>query len=515
MLLTSMFIAAAFAAANGDLPVSGDSKDRKSTYAAAEAGLNFYLNHLQQDNDYWTQCDQVPAPNATEVNPVNQQCDGAGGRHAPLAHDPGLDARSTRSRSCTPPAYTKCETDPKKQASVIDLATGTFKIRVTGRPSPTSKQRRSDRRDVPAQRLPELHLLHRLRERSTRRRSPHSSDRDAAQTNCADKYRAARAGKGCKEIQFVTGDEIKGPLHTNDDSLLVCGHAGVRARRASVDADRGLRAGARLRQERQLRAATPDDQHAVGQVHHRRAADGDADEQRPARRRRRRRRHRVLRQDRRPARRPAADGRHQLQRDGAGTTATNVPWPSNGVLYVKNNGACTGEYPTAAKYTEPATCGNVYVSGTYSQSLTIAAANDVIVRPTLGGKLSNASDDANIMRDARQRRHARPDRQQLRPRRAHGQPRNRDGTATTNIDTTTDPIVKNVHDRRRDPVAAALLHRRQLQLRPARHADGQRRDRAEVPRPGRHRHGGTIVDRLPEGLQVRRPASGTARRRTS
>ncbi len=55
MLLTSMFVAAGFAAANGDLPVSGVSKDRKTTYAAAEAGLNFYLNHLQQDNDYWTQ----------------------------------------------------------------------------------------------------------------------------------------------------------------------------------------------------------------------------------------------------------------------------------------------------------------------------------------------------------------------------------------------------------------------------------------------------------------------------
>ena len=62
MLVTSMFVAAAFAAANGDLPMSGDSKDRKATYAAAEAGLNFYLNHLQQDNDYWTHCDQRCRP---------------------------------------------------------------------------------------------------------------------------------------------------------------------------------------------------------------------------------------------------------------------------------------------------------------------------------------------------------------------------------------------------------------------------------------------------------------------
>ena len=48
MFVTSMFVAAAFAAANGDLPVSGVAKQRKSSYAAAEAGLNYYLNHLQR-----------------------------------------------------------------------------------------------------------------------------------------------------------------------------------------------------------------------------------------------------------------------------------------------------------------------------------------------------------------------------------------------------------------------------------------------------------------------------------
>ena len=165
MFLTAMFIAAAFAAANGDLPVSGDSKNRKSTYAAAEAGLNFYLNHLQQDNDYWTLCDQVPAPNAAEVNPVNQQWDGT---------DPSSDTRRWRTIPGSTAQYTieilhnagftKCETDPSKQDSVIDLATGTFKIRVTGRPSIVLDAAARDHRDVPPQGLPQLHLLHRLRD---------------------------------------------------------------------------------------------------------------------------------------------------------------------------------------------------------------------------------------------------------------------------------------------------------------------------------------------------------------
>ena len=39
MFVSSMFVAAGFAAANGDLPLSGNWRDRKTAYAAAEAGL--------------------------------------------------------------------------------------------------------------------------------------------------------------------------------------------------------------------------------------------------------------------------------------------------------------------------------------------------------------------------------------------------------------------------------------------------------------------------------------------
>jgi Tfp pilus assembly protein PilX len=93
MFVTSMFVAAAFAAANGDLPLAGISKDRKATYAAAEAGLNFYLTHLNQDNDYWTKCENVPAPNGSELNPVNRVWNGSGS-------DPRRWRTVTGSRCC-------------------------------------------------------------------------------------------------------------------------------------------------------------------------------------------------------------------------------------------------------------------------------------------------------------------------------------------------------------------------------------------------------------------------------
>ena len=62
MAASALFVAAAFAAANGDLPLTRDSQDRKQAYSAAEAGINYYQYHLNQDPDYWTRCTNVPAP---------------------------------------------------------------------------------------------------------------------------------------------------------------------------------------------------------------------------------------------------------------------------------------------------------------------------------------------------------------------------------------------------------------------------------------------------------------------
>ena len=91
----------------------------------------------------------------------------------------------------------------------------------------------------------------------------------------------------------------------------------------------------------------------------------------------------------------------------------------------------------------PSACGNVYVSGTYSSSLTIAAANDVIVRPTTGGLLSNRSADANLTRatgsDATLGLIANNF-----VRVAHMVTRESDGDCIGNVDSTNDPIVRNV-----------------------------------------------------------------------
>jgi hypothetical protein len=376
MLVTSMFVAAGFAAANGDLPMSGDSKDRKATYAAAEAGLNFYSYHLNQDNDYWTKCDSVPAPNASEPNPVNQPWDGRNPTDDPRRWRtiPGSTAQYTV--ELLPATGTKCI--PGVQTTLVDLATGTFKLRFTGRPSPTSKLRRSVvatfRRDG---------FLNFIYFTDFEDKDPQAyasaTDRSTAQTNCGDRYRAARPST-CDEIQFITGDKIKGPFHTNDD-ILVCGTPEFgrnSADRVEVSGppvgwkQNGSGCSGAPTFNGTFKAATkkltlPDTNKDLQKA----AEDGGV----------------------------VYTGRTRIQFTGSTTTMrvslNNGAWntvalPANGVIYVKNGtSACNTQPPIRADYAESASCGNLYVSGSYATSMTLGAQNDIIVGPVPNTRSSN------------------------------------------------------------------------------------------------------------------------------
>jgi hypothetical protein len=83
--------------------------------------------------------------------------------------------------------------------------------------------------------------------------------------------------------------------------------------------------------------------------------------------------------------------------NSAGVKST-LPWPSNGLIYVSEGSSCS--YPfhpwladTLTEFEETKGCGNVYVSGHYSEPLTIAAENNIIVNGNLyptGTTLGNA-----------------------------------------------------------------------------------------------------------------------------
>jgi hypothetical protein len=382
LFTTSMFVAAGFAAANGDIPLSGQSKDRKQAYAAAEAGLNFYLTHLNQDSDYWTYCDQAPKPTPTELSPVNQPWNGTGGDPRVWRNIQGTSAGYTIELMPIKGNPPTC--DINDQTSMIDMSTGMFRIRSTGRASKASGDR-GNRRSIVAyfRRQGFLDFLYfTYYEDEDPMALPTQALRDNATNNCAGLFRAARdaSGAGCPEIQFTTGDTVQGPLHTND-SLLICNKPSfgrTKADRIEVVQPTPLVAASRCSQSAIMNGVLknpasvldpPESNSALKVV----ANNGGR----------------------------LFTGRTLIHLNGDGTmdvttgapgsrTYTNdMPLPDNGVIYVQNDtsGSCATQYPTQIDYTESDSCGNVYVSGVYDKSLTIGAANDVIIAPTDGKTL--------------------------------------------------------------------------------------------------------------------------------
>ena len=219
MAASSLFVAAAFSAANGDLPLTRDSQDRKQAYAAAEAGINFYQYHLNQDPDYWTKCTTVPAPNGTELQPVNQAWNGAGADPRRWRKVPGSGDR------------------------VHDRAAAGERQRAVHRRQPDDDDPGLDRRRSasarPAARAP-ASKLRRTLVATFRRKSfldflyftdfetvdplayYRPADQARAASECADKYRSRRAPRGATRSSSPTPTRSTGPFHTNDD-ILTCG----------------------------------------------------------------------------------------------------------------------------------------------------------------------------------------------------------------------------------------------------------------------------------------------------
>jgi len=223
LMVGGLLVAATFAAVQPDIAFTKKDEDSKQAYAAAEAGLNYYLNRLGQDNSYYTKCDQVPS--ATQ-NAVNLEWSGTGADPRRWQNIPGSVAQySVELLAVQNAAVAGTELCiPGQAASMVDPSTGTFRIRATGRvrtPSGTS--------DKPAKRS----IIATLRRKSFidflwftdfETLPPYAYGSDPSPTwavaNCV-KYRALR-NSSCADPDFITADNLKGPVKTND-SISVCG----------------------------------------------------------------------------------------------------------------------------------------------------------------------------------------------------------------------------------------------------------------------------------------------------
>ncbi|HEX5145864.1 MAG TPA: pilus assembly PilX N-terminal domain-containing protein [Conexibacter sp.] len=411
---------AAYTAAGGDTHISRNDEDQKRAYAAAEAGVQDYFFHLTQDNAYWSKC-----TSPTPAHPALNQLGASPLRTRPV---PGSNASYAIELI---PANGRTACDPNNATGSMIVSgsgpmSGTFSIRSDGfsngiRRSIVATFRRRSFLDylyftdfetsdpawyvLSSNGKPTRSGVYRSSRFGSGTFTPTTGAPDLltwAASNCDTYWRNGRgdlawpAGSdnawqeqesdgswdntstddvNCNEIQFVSGDHIDGPLHTNDD-ILVCGTPTFGT--GSTDSIEVSGSG-----YRQACSGTPN-------------ILGTWKPNSP-----------VLTPP------PSSTSLKQIADPGyvfrgqttlvLGTntisvtnaslrpTTQSVAYPPSGVIYVDTNsttGCAVQAYQPLAPYNDPAGCADVYVRGTYNTDLTIASAKDIIVN----GNVSRSGD---------------------------------------------------------------------------------------------------------------------------
>lgn len=364
----------AVTAVRGDIPLARHDIGSKKAYEAARAGVEDYASHLYADSLYWTKCAGVPEPSAVNLM-------GSTTKRRAVPGEPGETYAIELLPASEQSTYTQCSTTAPGPSMLETKgpAAGAFRIRATGYaegasvPIVATFKRPSFLDYVYFTQLETLDPI------AYGFANP-SAALTGAYAQCELTYEEGRQnspipGTGgreyCETISFITNDSIKGPMHTND-AFAICGTP--QFGRNTLDMiEMGAKApgwykngctGSPNFEGTPVAPAptlVPPESNSklssialpqfvyTGQV------------------------------------RICLSGTNMTV--GSGESCEGVysgSIPSNGVIYVKN-GTCSSVYsPFSTKYeASQQGCGNVYVKGTYTGQLTIAAENDVIINGNL------------------------------------------------------------------------------------------------------------------------------------
>jgi hypothetical protein len=395
-MLAAMSISlVAFASAGGDQHGARYDQNQKLAYAAAEAGIHEYLFHLNDDEAYWTKCDGPDVPawigqpwNGSDADTSDPDIDDPRVRR----NVPGSDAQYTIELL---PVEATC--DPTDSTSMIDTQSGTFRIRSTGfvRNAKRSIIGTFRRRgfldflwytDLETQN-PVTYKVQTggYPSKQTPSSSPTPPDAQAlASANCSKYYDQRKNWTAtvevtepsgtkrnlalkCNDINFITGDGIEGPLHTNDQ-LLVCG-APIFGRNVG-----GVKDAIEVVHPSGYRYNTGCSGNNANFV-------GEKRFNAP-----------LLNPPPVVSMKSIAEtggyiytGKTTIQLNGGslritnGSTTVDRAYPPNGVIYVANGAGACGFYDATRTDVVNLACGDVEVRGTYAKDLTIAAERDIVV----------------------------------------------------------------------------------------------------------------------------------------
>ncbi|WP_445150036.1 hypothetical protein [Baekduia sp. Peel2402] len=367
MMILGLFAVGAWAAANQDLPYGRQDLERKRAYEAAEAGVQWYAYQLATDTNYWAKCGHAQS---SEVPDFVQN---KGTRNAwRLVGGSDTDFTATDTTQQEKFAIELMPIDTTKPCTVAAagsrlLDDGVLTIRSTGRYAGRQRQvvatfRRSGFLD---------YIYYTKRETSPPAAyTAQGQSVSWAAANC-DQRRGLRPS-GCTAIQFIGTDAIKGPLHTEDDSLLVCGAPTFGRTAADKIEVLGSTSSSNAYVQNSGCSGSPNWAGAL---------------QYPPKS--------VDLPDSNTALSSVADrtysGTTCLQFNAndtmsvfsnltcTGTATSTVTLATDTTIWVANSGSCSVGYSYYQKYNNPSTCGDVGVKGTYGKNVTIGAANDIVV----------------------------------------------------------------------------------------------------------------------------------------
>jgi type II secretory pathway pseudopilin PulG len=375
MLVTSLLMAAVLTVTVGEVTSTHRDTTQKQAYYAALAGVQEYEYQLQANPDYWETCE----------GPKSSVPEEASERYEVAVLPASTAPKGTTACVASNPFATVIQSEGS-------LA-NTFRIKSTGFAG-------SEQRSIVAT-FKVAGFLNYVFFTNFETADPLLADNEGYPAECAEKHHSewTKDGLSCDTITFTSGDEVNGPMHTNDaakvegtasfgrDSRLVAGQPD------SVEIDGGTYP---EDSEEKCKGGNPKFYTATGcytKGEELLMPESDTS----------------LSAYVESANKFAGETRLVLN----GTTNTigvinfnakaeetteTLSWPKNGLIYVAARacGYTFKDYDSdnSEQMEHEKGCGNVYVSGTYSKSLTVAAENDVIINgdiyPTsVAGKLGN------------------------------------------------------------------------------------------------------------------------------
>lgn len=195
MVVTTLLVAAMFVAIQGDVGISQHDLDSKRAYTAANAGLNAFLYQLNQNPSYWESCSN-DVLSQTQVPGTGS---GTGTSYIPPEYYSYTDVPAN--------GYTACSSSNTVE-SLIDNNTGSLRMEFTGYSGSNNVKRTivaSFRKLTPLDFV--WYTVYEALDSSIN-----------GYSTCGVYYRAGR-NSACN-INWITGDTISGPMYTQDQYLI-------------------------------------------------------------------------------------------------------------------------------------------------------------------------------------------------------------------------------------------------------------------------------------------------------